>query len=186
MYIPVKLTTRANPGPCSSCGTTQAPRIEINVELKEGSDVCGPYCMACLHEGGIEPPIMCVIATEHGPGGGPGKGPVVSRSVRRRVREQERTIAQDLGGFPQRGSGNQPGFKGDFRVKGRYRGEAKLTEASQYILKHETLEKIRSECDGLERPVVVVSFVERGTLREKDAWAIIPYEDFQDLANPKG
>ena len=71
-----------------------------------------------------------------------------------------------------------PGSKGDVRLKGRVRVEAKLTTKKAYTLKEETLNKICGECEGLEEPALVLEFIDPHTQRSKSKWAIIQYDAY--------
>lgn len=68
--------------------------------------------------------------------------------------------------------------KGDVRKPGVLRGEAKATTKKSFILKRETLDKIRGECVGAERPFVHVMFINPHTLAREDDWILLPLEDW--------
>jgi len=81
--------------------------------------------------------------------------------VQRRSRLQEERIAAELEGKVQAGSGNSWRAKGDVRVQGEWRVEAKYTEKSTYPLRLSSLQKIADEAlkGGLEEPVLQLEFV---------------------------
>lgn len=182
MHIPVKITTQASYDRCKYCGKTTNGTIEdrhliIIIELREGMETTGPHCPGCLASmemtAMIEPPPV------------PKGAEPPSKKLRRRVRAQEREIAEDVGGRAQPGSGNQLHKKGDVRLKGAYRLEAKLTMSKQFILHRSFLEKISSECSGLERPGLILEYTDRRTLRSLSKWAVIPYDDFLDFSGKR-
>ena len=104
-------------------------------------------------------------------------------TVRASVTRQERRVAEGLGGHRQTGSGSRRGHKGDGRVEGSYRIENKMTRAESFRVTLNDLQKIRSECEGLEVPVFEVEFRDRHTLRPKEKWALVPWEIWEKLAN---
>jgi hypothetical protein len=179
MHIPVKITTQASFSSCKYCGAPSdgTAHFIFTVELREGIETVGPYCPKCLGSmemlASIEPPPI------------PKGAAPPSRKLRRRVRTQERGIAEDLGGRAQPGSGNQLHKKGDVRLKGKYRLEAKLTTSKQFILQRTFLEKISGECSGLERPGLILEYTDRRTLRSLSKWAVIPYDDFLDFSGKR-
>ena len=81
----------------------------------------------------------------------------------------------------QPGSGNQPGAKGDGRKKGELRIETKYTKDESYRLQHADLEKIASECGLGEKPVMVIDFVDSGTSKTADRYAVIDFNHFKEL-----
>lgn len=105
------------------------------------------------------------------------------RKNKRRSQQQERDIAEDLGGRTQPGSGNQPGAKGDVRLKGQWRIEAKFTFAKSYSLTLDDLYKIAGECGDLEKPAFVIDFLEPGTSKLKDRFAVLHFHDLKELLN---
>jgi len=106
--------------------------------------------------------------------------------VRRSVTKQEITTAESLGGRRQSGSGAKDGHKGDGRVVGKYRIENKMTTAASARVQLKDLQKIRAECQGLEVPVFEIEFREKQTLRTKDKWALVPWSEWEKLANAAG
>lgn len=106
--------------------------------------------------------------------------------VRASVTRQERRVAESLGGHRQTGSGARRGYKGDGRVDGRFRIENKMTRAESMRVSLKDLQKIRSECEGLETPVFEVEFRDKHTLRPKEKWALVPWDTWEKLANAVG
>lgn len=64
-------------------------------------------------------------------------------------------MAVQLKGKTVKGSGNQPMNPGDVKLKD-FLVEAKITRSNQYILKAETIDKIRSEAYSINRDWVMV------------------------------
>lgn len=60
-------------------------------------------------------------------------------------RQQERRAAEDIGGFVQKGSGNNWAAKGDVRLPTKLRVECKTTERKSFRVELDTLLKIRKE-----------------------------------------
>lgn len=110
----------------------------------------------------------------------------VSKRLRKRAQQEERKIAQDIGGRVQPASGAMPGAKGDVRKRGVSRVESKITGTSSYRVTRDELSKIRSECGAGEKPAFVVTFVNKSTLREEDRWVLIPYEDWNEAHINRG
>ena len=106
--------------------------------------------------------------------------------VRRSVTNQESSTAEALGGRRQAGSGSRDGHKGDGRVIGKYRIESKMTTMASTRVQLKDLQKIRAECRGLEVPVFEIEFREKQTLRVKDKWALVPWSEWEKLANAAG
>jgi hypothetical protein len=98
-----------------------------------------------------------------------------ARANRRRSRRQETRLANDTGARVQRGSGSLPWAKGDVRKRGIFRAECKFTKKKSFSVTRTILDKIRSECDYNETPVLDVTFVgEHGAT--EDHWVCVPYE----------
>ena len=94
---------------------------------------------------------------------------------------QEVDVMEELGGRTQPGSGNQPGAKGDGRKKGELRVEMKFTAGASYSLLLEELWKIAGEASVGELPLMVIDFVEPGTRRQRDRFAVLQFSDFKEL-----
>lgn len=105
------------------------------------------------------------------------------KRIKRASAAQELEIANGLeGGRRQPASGALLGHKGDVRVRDKFRIEAKFTTSKSYNVKRADLLKIRSECDGFERPVFVVDFKDQN-FRTEDRWVLIPYQDWEKLTD---
>lgn len=94
---------------------------------------------------------------------------------KRRSRRQEAKLANETGGRPQKGSGNLPWAKGDVRKKDNFRAECKFTKKKSFSMSREILDKIRSECNFNETPVLDVTFIDDNG-RTEDHWVAVPYE----------
>ena len=170
------ICVRCNAGQNTPLGTHV---ISFKVETEKAIDICGPYCFTCMAIANPASPFqMVVMEDEEKAPEEESAGP--SRKLRKRSRKQELDMAEELGGVAQRGSGSMSGAKGDVRLHGKYRIEAKLTQNKSYPLKLETLNKIESECSDFERPALVVEFIERSTHRRRACWAVIPYDDLAE------
>lgn len=97
-----------------------------------------------------------------------------AKANKRRAQRQEEELAIDTGGSRQRGSGSLPWAKGDVRKKGSFRAECKFTRAKSYAVTRGTLDKIRSECEYDEYPVLDVSFLD-GAGRTDERYIVVPY-----------
>lgn len=100
---------------------------------------------------------------------------ISSKQTRRRSRRQELALAADTEAVQQRGSGSLHWAKGDVRKKGTFRAECKFTRAKSYVLKTETLHKIRGECSFNETPVLDIVFMDKDG-RTDEHWVVIPYD----------
>lgn len=98
-----------------------------------------------------------------------------AKANRRRSRRQESQLANDTGGRVQRGSGSLPWAKGDVHKKGFFKAECKFTRKKSFSVTREILDKIRSECEFNETPVLDVTFVDANG-KTDDHWICIPYE----------
>lgn len=107
-----------------------------------------------------------------------------SRKIIKRVSmAQEKRSAEDIGGRRQSGSGARAGAKGDGRVHGRYRIENKFCFAKSLKVLLADLQKIRSECTGLETPLFQIEFKDKNTLRTLDRWVLMPWNQAKELIN---
>lgn len=102
------------------------------------------------------------------------------KKTKRRSRRQELDMADALAGRVQPGSGSLPHAKGDVRVRGKYRVECKFTRFKSYVLKLETLDKIRSECATDETPVLDLAFLDSNGKLD-DHWVAVPYSVWLEL-----
>ena len=102
-----------------------------------------------------------------------------NKAIRRRSKRQELELATDTGGRVQKGSGSLPWLKGDVRHKGKFRAECKQTRARSFSVTRDTLNKIRSECNFDETPVLDVVFLGPGGKTE-ERFVVIPYSVWVD------
>ena len=159
-------------GNCKNCGNW-AFTASYTVTVGTSTETSPPLCVAC--EGGeavVDLPPPPPVLT-----GPPG------RRVKAASARNERRVAEGIGGRTQPGSGNQPGAKGDVRKRGAYRVENKDSYSNQFILRLAVLNKIRGECGTGEKPALVLTFMEKNTMRPRERWAIIPYPDWESHAS---
>lgn len=110
-----------------------------------------------------------------------------TRKIQRNSRKRELEVAADIGGRRQPGSGNQPFAKGDIRKKGEFRVEHKDCYGLEFkVHRRDLLDKIRSECSRDEQPAVVVTFRDKHTHEQLEAWAMVPYEVWVEKMNGTG
>lgn len=107
----------------------------------------------------------------------------LKRKAKKLSRLQEEEIMTGIGGHRQAGSGSRPGYKSDGRLYNRVRMEAKYTTSKSYKLNHADLNKIRGECQGTEKPVLILDFKDPFTGRTTDRWAIIEYSEWEKYIN---
>ncbi len=138
-------------------------------------------CAGCL----TDPNGVCVdvVMENLAPGPTPRKRALKNNQKTSKQREQE--LCELLGARRQPGSGNQAGLKGDGRKKGVLRLEAKFTMGGSYRLELENLQKVALEAEGVELPVFVIEFLDRGTRKLIDNYAIIRLGDLVDLLQLK-
>jgi len=103
------------------------------------------------------------------------------RTKRRLAQRQDRHVMAALGGRVQPASGSLPGYKGDGRIFDQHRIETKYTEARSYSLDLKNLWKIAGECEGNERPLFIIDYLERGTHKLRGRYAVIPFADLEKL-----
>ena len=139
-------------------------------------------CQGCLFD--IDGLSVQIAMTPASPGPAPRRQAL--RKAKKTSKRQENDLAEELGGYCQPGSGNLPGAKGDVRVKGKLRIEAKFTKAESFSLKLDELYKIAQECHGLEKPVFVIDFLDNNTDRLRERFAVIPFNDLKDLLHGSG
>lgn len=159
-----------------SCACGFAGEVyRFTLSVGAGVETSSPICSICLDR---QKEVTVDIVPPPPPPAGP-----PSRQVQKASRRNEARVAKGIGGRVQPGSGNQPGAKGDVRKRGEFRIENKDSYSNQYILTTKTLDKIRGECAFREKPVLVLTFMEKGSHRPRDRWAIVPYNDWEEHAN---
>ena len=83
------------------------------------------------------------------------------RAIRENIKtsqRQEARVAKREGGRRQAGSGSRPGYEGDVRKIGAYRGECKFTSAKSFTLKLEVLKKLEMQANYGELPGLDIEF----------------------------
>lgn len=164
-------------GICGQCGVEALVRRQTCVILPDGSHATSAaLCERCwtdLYRDGCEQKLELVVVEPE----------LRSESRRRKKRatRQETERAQEVGGKRHKGSGALPWLKADFSKKGLFRADGKTTEAKEFRLTRQDLDKIRSEASWDQIPVIVIDFLARGSQRTEDAWAVLPWEDFKEL-----
>jgi hypothetical protein len=170
----VSLSVSAREGECARCHTIGLV-IPFSLIVDDQAGEAEALCAECLFDDdGLSVDLPMVPLAP---------GPVGRRKALKKNRKlsqrQEVQIADSLKGRTQPGSGNQAGAKGDVRVRGELRVEAKLTKANSFSLKLEELNKIAGECSNGEKPVLVIDFLAPGTDRLRDRFAVLNYHDFE-------
>jgi len=164
-------------GVCEQCGKEDLVRKKNCIILPDGSHATGPaICNFCWEstfwheqEQKLELVVPDIQVRNE------------SRRRKKRATRQEHERAQDVGGRRHKGSGALPWLKSDFSKKGVFRADGKTTEAKEFRLTRQDLDKIRSEAKWNEVPVIVIDFLDRGTHRTEDSWAVMPWDDFKEL-----
>lgn len=174
----VSLTTDPVIGTCSGCSLVDVPVLVFSVLTESHSGDVEPLCAQCLFRAGCKSDVPM---QELAPGPAPRRKAL--RHNKRVSQQQERELAEDLGGRVQPNSGATIGAKGDVRSKGRFRLEAKFTRANSFPLQLEDLQKIAGECAPAEKPVLVIDFLEPGTSKLRDRFAVLHYQDTKELLN---
>jgi hypothetical protein len=158
---------------CSVCGAFPAYRGIISSAGAQGK--LEPRCLDCI----ISRVANGVIQEElQQTGCG-----VSTRRIKKLSQKQERRIMSDIGGRVQSASGAKNGYKGDGRLYNQIRMEAKFTFAKQFSLTRTILNKIRGECEGSEKPAVVIDFKNKFTGITEDSWVVIPYSEWKKTTN---
>lgn len=183
----VSVSLAPSVGTCTRCGAgglgdATVTVIVFAVVVEGHAGDADALCRDCLFDpGGLRVDVpMANLAP------GPAPRRAALRRAKKVSRAQEQDVAEALGGYTQPGSGNMPGAKGDVRVKGRLRVETKFTKAGSFSLKLEELYKIAHECHGLEKPVFVIDYLDPGTSKLQDRFAVVPFQDLKELLNASG
>lgn len=118
----------------------------------------------------------------------PRRNPFVERAEKtknltnshRRSKKQEASLAKTFGGRITAGSGNKD-VKGDVRVKGMVRVEAKTTKNKSFSVSAEMIDKIETAAvNSGEMPVIVIEMTD-GFGRVLKSVAILPMYSLQTL-----
>lgn len=148
---------------CDACACSEAVQYEVTTNGVKGTSV--PICNKCL----VEKAILVIIRDSE-------EGSLGRKTLNKLSKKQEKEIASSVGGITHGGSGNQKHYKGDVRLQGKTRIEAKFTLAKSYRVDLSDLHKIRSECTLGETPAFVVRFVDKMTKKATEEWVMIPKE----------
>ena len=185
----VSLTVEARPGICSKCGAGgqgagPVPVLPFSLLVDDQVGEADTLCAPCLFEEGGTRVDITMTASSPGPAGQKRH----LRKARKTSQRLEQNLALELNEVygegavrTQPGSGNQRGAKGDLRMKGKLRVEEKHTDAASFSLKLEELRKIAGEGSVGEVPLFVIDFIEQGTRRLKDRFAVIHFQDLKEL-----
>jgi hypothetical protein len=176
----LSLTTDVIDGVCAGCMAPGAVVVfGVVTETHEG-DVEG-LCLTCLGRNSrkSEVPMRPLVT-------GPAPRRKALKKGKKTSLKQELEIAEALGGRTQPGSGNQAGAKGDVRKKGELRVEAKFTCNDSFSLKLDELYKIASECSPGEKPLFVIDYLEPGTRKLRDRYAVVPFHHLEELRHAAG
>lgn len=177
----VSLSLAPHLGTCDKCGaggpgTAQVLVLPFTLVVDTHTGDADALCADCLFNlNGLRVDVpMADLSPKHNHRKG-------LRKSKRSSVLQEREVAEELGGRTQPGSGNQPGAKGDIRKKGELRVEAKSTTASSFRLELDDLYKIAGETTLGEKAVLVIDYLEPGTRKLKDRFAVIHFQDLKEL-----
>jgi hypothetical protein len=166
VFVSIGIEVAFTPDRCSICGYQ---KVAVQVRGRDGTGRRPPYCIHC--NSGIEKTVpLRPLESKQRP---------KASKVRRLAKKQDEKVAKAIGGRVQAASGARPDCKGDVRVYGEHRVETKYTFAQSFRVTREMLNKIRSECAGLEKPALVLDFKDKGTGRTEDSWAFIPFRDWE-------
>lgn len=180
----VSVTTEYRDGLCED---PSCPYAHFNTRVRQtaiyvGNGVDGtPWLCEVHHRTKMESSSFDIIQAPIETAGPP------TRKIQRNSRKRELEVAADIGGRRQPGSGNQPFAKGDIRKKGEFRVEHKDCYGLEFkVNRRDLLDKIRSECSRGEQPAVVVTFRDKHTHEQLEAWAMVPYEVWVEKMNGTG
>lgn len=150
-------------GKCDACACSGVVSYEATIDGVKGTSM--PVCMKCM----LEKAITIIVRD-------PEYGPHDRKTLLKISKNQEKDIAKSIGGITHGGSGNQKHYKGDVRLQGKTRIEAKFTMKQSYRVDLKDLHKIRSECTLGETPAFEVCFVDKMTKKPLEKWVMIPRE----------
>lgn len=178
MSVPLKTIFQPTELSCTTQGCS-AQLVELHYFAASFVGKSDPICLACL-SGEIE---LTTELEDTTPADGPRKK--VLRRQKKLSQQQERDIAEELGGKVNKASGAMAHAKGDVRKKGHWRVEAKYTEASSYRLTLDDLYKLAGECSDLERPIFIIDFRKKGG-RQLDRFAVVQMTDLKEMIDGIG
>ena len=159
---------------CSRCGAKDVVTLSFTAITDEHTGDAPELCLRCACQGGTVDVPLTVLAKR------PSRRKAFKKAKKTSLK-QEVEVCELLGARTQPGSGNQPGAKGDGRRKGELRIEAKFTKARSYSLKLEELDKLMGEAAQGELPVFVIDYLDPGTSKLRDRYAVLPFSDAQEL-----
>lgn len=142
----------------------------VTVTTAEGTAVVGPVDLTrdlCLHSTVTAPKTVK-------------KKPNAKKQRRRSMKQEEEIASRSVDGFRVFGSGALPGAKGDVRVPGKFRYEAKYTQAQSYVVQRKELMKIRAEASGDEVPVFEIHFLDKNG-KAVERWVLLDVRHFQHM-----
>ena len=148
--------------------------LAFTIITEESSGDAAELCLGCACVGGRVDVPMTPLAEK------PSRKKALKKGKKTST-QQEVEVCELLGARTQPGSGNQAGAKGDGRKKGELRIETKFTQADSFSLKLDELWKILGEANKGELPVFVIDYLEQGTRRLRDRYAVIPFSDAVEL-----
>lgn len=175
MYLSVRIQAGEFAGnePCKNCETGRGTK-QLVLQDEKGEDVVGPFCVECWGSGEFYGVALLGSSARKKAARPP------SKRDKRRARRQELELAEETGGRTQPASGAMARAKGDVRKRGVYRGESKFTRSKAFLISRRVLDKISSECQGTEYPVVDICFLDE-TGRTEDRWVTLPFDTWKKL-----
>lgn len=180
----VRLSVSAAEGTCSQCGAGPLLIIPFQLIVDDHIGEAGALCQGCLFDPeGTRVDVTMVPLDDSKP-----NYKKTFRAAKKLSQKQEQSIADELNEIygkgkarVQPGSGNQPGKKGDIRACDLVRVEAKYTTAESFSLKLEELYKIAGECSHGELAVFAIDYLERGTSKLMDRFAVLSFHTLKEL-----
>jgi len=172
--VRVSLSLEAHAGECSRCEAEGQVILHFAVTTDEEVGDLPALCVACAIKGGEITTYLAPLNEK------PSRRKAFKKAKKTSLK-QEVEVCELLGARTQPGSGNQAGAKGDGRRKGELRIEAKFTKAASYSLKLEELGKLMGEATHGELPVFVIDYLDPGTSKLRDRYAVLPFADAQEL-----
>jgi hypothetical protein len=185
----VSLTAVARPGICSKCGAGSrgvgpAQVIPFTLIVDGHAGEAGALCQGCLfYPEGV---VVQVPMENLSPGPSPRRKDL--KKAKKASARLEADVALELNEVygegavrTQPGSGNQRGAKSDLRMKDGLRVEEKHTQGASFSIKLDELYKVAGEAAGGEMPLFVIDFVEPGTRKLKDRFAVLHFQDLKGL-----
>lgn len=151
---------------CPTCGTVEAS-IPFEVFKRKRKLNLPLTCPIC--KGTAEPEYLS-------------KGAKPSDNLTRSKRQEKRVAVRE-GGKRQPRSGGIPGFEGDVRATGKYRGECKFTRSSSYRLCLSDLKKLEQQACAGELPVFDLEFQSESPSKR---YVVLPEWVYETLMSESG